>query len=71
MLAMNFFPNAEAAVHEMRSVASPQGTISASVWDYSDGMRFLRHFWDAAAELDPWPGSWMKASASRFVAGML
>jgi len=52
MLALNFFPNAEAAVHEMRSVASRQGAISACVWDYSEGMRFLRHFWDAAAELD-------------------
>ena len=53
LLALNFFPDAEAAVREMRSVAAPLATVSGCVWDYSDGMRFLRHFWDAAAELDP------------------
>lgn len=53
MLALNFFPDSEAAVHEMRSVAAPRGTVSACVWDYSDGMQFLRHFWDAAAAVDP------------------
>src|SRR5262249_40177282 len=49
----NFFPDSEAAVHEMRTVAAPQATLSACVWDYSDGMQFLRHFWDAATALDP------------------
>lgn len=52
LLALNFFPNVEAAVQEMRSVAAPQATVSACVWDYGDGMKFLRHFWDAAAALD-------------------
>lgn len=52
LLALNFFPDPEAAIHEMRSVASPQGTVSACVWDYGDGMQFLRHFWDAAAAVD-------------------
>ena len=53
LLALNFFPDYEAAVHEMRSVAAPHTTLSACVWDYSDGMQFLRHFWNAAAEVDP------------------
>jgi SAM-dependent methyltransferase len=53
LLALNFLPDAEAAVHEMRSVAAPRATVSACVWDYSDGMLFLRHFWDAAMSLDP------------------
>ena len=53
LFALNFFPDPEAAVHEMRSVAAPRGTVSACVWDYSDGMQFLRHFWDAAAAVDP------------------
>ena len=53
LLALNFFPHAEAAVLEMRSVAAPDATVSACVWDYGDGMQFLRHFWDAAAEVDP------------------
>jgi hypothetical protein len=52
LLALNFFPDAEAAVQEMRSVAAPQGTVSACVWDYGDRMEFLRHFWDAAARVD-------------------
>ncbi len=52
-LALNFFPDSKAAVHEMRSVAAPGGTVSACVWDYGEGMQFLRHFWDAAAALDP------------------
>lgn len=52
LLALNFFPDPEAAVLEMRSVAAPQGTVSACVWDYSEGMQFLRHFWNAAAAVD-------------------
>lgn len=53
LLALNFFPNPNDAVHAMRSVAAPQSTVSACVWDYGDGMLFLRHFWDAAASQDP------------------
>ncbi|HEY2784093.1 MAG TPA: class I SAM-dependent methyltransferase [Fimbriiglobus sp.] len=49
LLALNFLPDPEAAVRETQSVATPQATVSACVWDYRDGMRFLRHFWDAAA----------------------
>jgi SAM-dependent methyltransferase len=52
LFALNFFPNPEAAVHEMRSVAAPQGTVSACVWDYANGMEFLRRFWDAATAVD-------------------
>ncbi len=52
LFALNFFPDVEAAVHEMRSVAAPHATVSACVWDYLDGIQFLRHFWDAAAEVD-------------------
>lgn len=53
LLALNFFPDPEAAIREMRSIAAPQGVVSACVWDYADGMEFLRRFWDAAAALDP------------------
>lgn len=52
LLALNFFPDPEAAVQEMRAVAASGGTVSACVWDYSEGMEFLRHFWDAAAAVD-------------------
>jgi len=52
LLALNFFPDPEAAVREMRSVAAARATVSACVWDYCDGMLLLRYFWDAAASLD-------------------
>jgi SAM-dependent methyltransferase len=52
LLALNFFPDSAAAIQEMRFVAAPQGTVSACVWDYSDGMQLLRRFWDAAAAVD-------------------
>jgi len=53
LLALNFFPDADAGVREMRSVAAPGGTVSACVWDYAGGMEFLRRFWDAAIAVDP------------------
>ena len=52
LFALNFFPDPNAAVVEMRSLAAAQGTVSACVWDYAGGMEFLRFFWDAAAGVD-------------------
>jgi SAM-dependent methyltransferase len=52
-LALNFFPDPEAAVEEMRRIAAPDGLVSACVWDYSGRMEFLRRFWDCAAAVDP------------------
>lgn len=52
MLAFNFFPDANAAIDEQRSLASPGGMISACVWDYAEGMQFLRYFWDVASQVD-------------------
>jgi hypothetical protein len=57
LLALNFFPDADGAVQEMRSLAAPQGTVSACVWDYGDRMEFLRHFWNAAVRADPTAGA--------------
>ena len=53
LLALNFFPDALAAVREMRSLAAPRGVVGACVWDYAGGMEFLRRFWDVAVSLDP------------------
>jgi SAM-dependent methyltransferase len=53
LLALNFFPDAEAAVYEMRSLSANHGVVSACVWDYAGRMEFLRHFWDAVATIDP------------------
>jgi SAM-dependent methyltransferase len=49
--ALNFLPDPRAAVHEMRSLAASGGAVGACVWDYAEGMEFLRFFWDAAAEV--------------------
>lgn len=51
-LALNFFPDPAAAVAEMRTLAARGGTVSALVWDYAEGMEFLRRFWDAARAVD-------------------
>ena len=48
----NFIPDPAKALRELRRVTKPGGTISAATWDYGDGMRMLRVFWDAAASLD-------------------
>ncbi len=49
-LALNFMPDAGAAVRAMRDRGS---TVAAYVWDYAGGMELLRRFWDAAIALDP------------------
>jgi SAM-dependent methyltransferase len=52
LLALNFFPDAGAALHEMLALAAPRAVVSACVWDYADGMQWLRRFWDAAVSVD-------------------
>jgi SAM-dependent methyltransferase len=55
-LVLNFIPDAAAAAAEMKRVMCPGGTVGAYVWDYGGGMELMRHFWDAAVELDPAAG---------------
>ena len=52
-LVLNFVPDQPRAVAEMTRVARPGGTIAVYVWDYTGRMEMMRHFWDAAAALDP------------------
>ncbi|WP_157436976.1 class I SAM-dependent methyltransferase [Actinoplanes subtropicus] len=52
-LALNFVPRPERAVAEFARVAASGATVAAYVWDYADGMRMMRYFWDAAVEVDP------------------
>jgi SAM-dependent methyltransferase len=52
-LALNFVPDPSAAASEMARVTRGGGTVAVYVWDYAGGMQLMRHFWDAAAELDP------------------
>lgn len=52
-LALNFVPSPERAMAELTRVAAPDGIVAAYLWDYAEGMAMMRHFWDAALELDP------------------
>lgn len=53
LLVMNFIPDHNKAIAEMRRVTRSQGIVSACVWDYDAGMQMLRFFWDEAVALDP------------------
>ncbi|MFJ5772963.1 class I SAM-dependent methyltransferase [Streptomyces sp. NPDC093094] len=52
-LVLNFLPDPVAAAAGMTRSVQPGGTVAAYVWDYADGMGFLRLFWDAAVRADP------------------
>ena len=51
-LVLNFVPRVEAALESMRDRLRPGGVVAAYVWDYAQGMEFLRHFWDEAVASD-------------------
>ena len=51
-LVLNFISDPAGAVRAMRSRLRPGGTLAAYVWDYAEGMQFLRIFWEVAVELD-------------------
>lgn len=53
LLVMNFIPDHNKAIAEMRRVTRQGGVVSACVWDYDSGMLMLRSFWDEAIALDP------------------
>ena len=52
-LVLNFVPEPERMVAEMRRAVCEGGTVALYVWDYAGKMQFLRHFWNAATALDP------------------
>jgi SAM-dependent methyltransferase len=53
MLVLQFIPQAETAVAEMRRVTRPGGTVAAATWDTRGGLLFYRLFFDTAALIDP------------------
>jgi SAM-dependent methyltransferase len=53
LLVFNFIPDPAKALCELRRTTKPGGGISAAVWDYGEGTRMLRLFWDAAISIDP------------------
>jgi SAM-dependent methyltransferase len=50
-LVLNFVPKPEVMIAEMTRAS--RGIVAVYVWDYADGMQMIRHFFDAAAALDP------------------
>ena len=53
LLALNFFPRPAPAVERMKASLSAGGVVAACVWDYGNGMQYLRMFWDAAKVISP------------------
>jgi SAM-dependent methyltransferase len=51
-LVLNFVPDQQLALREAARVAAG-GTVAAYLWDYAEGMQFMRVFWDAANSVDP------------------
>jgi SAM-dependent methyltransferase len=56
-LVLNFVADPAQGVAESARVVGPGGTVAAYVWDYAGRMELMRHFWDAAVELDPAAGA--------------
>ena len=53
-LVLNFVPDRETALGEMKRVARRGARIGFYVWDYpGGGVEFMRAFWNAAIALDP------------------
>jgi ubiquinone/menaquinone biosynthesis C-methylase UbiE len=52
-LLLNFVPDMSRALTAMRERLGPRGIVAAYVWDYVEGMQFLRRFWEVAVALDP------------------
>jgi SAM-dependent methyltransferase len=52
-LVLNFVPDKNRALQEMRRVVNPGSTVAAYVWDYAGEMQLMRYFWTAVVELFP------------------
>jgi len=52
-LVLNFLGEPGEALVAFRDRLRPRGTVAAYVWDYAEGMEFLRVFWDEAVAADP------------------
>jgi SAM-dependent methyltransferase len=51
-LVLNFVPEPLGAIKRMSERLRRAGVVAGYVWDYREGMEFLRCFWDEAAALD-------------------
>lgn len=64
-LVLNFVPDRNKMLAEMKRVTAAGGTVAFYVWDYAGGgLELLRVFWEAAAALNPAAGEF--AEGKRF-----
>lgn len=52
-LVLNFVPEPQKMISEMKRAVRTGGTVALYVWDYADKMQLMRYFWNAASALDP------------------
>ncbi|RPJ24097.1 MAG: methyltransferase domain-containing protein [Chloroflexi bacterium] len=52
-LVLNFVPQPDQMLAEMRRAVGQKGVVALYVWDYAGKMQLMRHFWNAASALDP------------------
>jgi len=52
-LVLNFVPQPGQMIAEMRRAVRKDGIVALYVWDYAGKVQLMRHFWNAAAALDP------------------
>lgn len=52
-LVLNFVPRPEQMLGEMQRAVRTGGIVALYIWDYPGKMQMMRHFWNAAAALDP------------------
>src|SRR5262249_14563279 len=63
-LAINFMPDAAAAVVEMARVTKPGAIVAATLWDFRGGFTYLRMMMDTAAAIDSSGARWRDAFLS-------
>jgi SAM-dependent methyltransferase len=52
-LVLNFVPDKQRTLEEMRRVVKPGSTVASYVWDYAGEMQLMRYFWNAVSDLFP------------------
>jgi ubiquinone/menaquinone biosynthesis C-methylase UbiE len=64
-LVLQFVPEPDRAVREMRRVTRSGGTVAAATWDTRGGVVVQRMFFDTAAVLDPNAGRYRASACAR------
>lgn len=64
-LVLQFVPEPQRAIAEMRRVTRPGGIVAAATWDTRGGVVVHRMFFDTAAVIDPNAGARRAAACSR------